>query len=304
MISALQNHPLGQEREKERKKMKHIVIIPNPKRDEGLSVTKRLSKMLITLGAVVYVDEKYENDFPSSVQRYGNFPSCADLIIVVGGDGSILDASSVALKYDLPLVGVNLGKVGYLSEIELDELDVLNRLFSGQYTVNEKMLLTVSKVCAGEEKACERLAVNDVIISHDSFLGIADFTLENSVGDSLKYRADGLILSTPAGSTAYSLSAGGPIVSHDIDSITATPICPHSFFKRYIIFKSEESIKIKNNSYTPLKLSVDGRYFSSLLYDEACIIKKANKRLKVLTFCENNMFSTLFKKMRILEDIQ
>ncbi|MBR2432867.1 MAG: NAD(+)/NADH kinase, partial [Clostridia bacterium] len=173
--------------------MKHIVIIPNPKRDEGLSVTKRLSKMLITLGAVVYVDEKYENDFPSSVQRYGIFPSCADLIIVVGGDGSILDASSVALEYDLPLVGVNLGKVGYLSEIELDELDLLNRLFSGQYTVDEKMLLTVSKVFAGEEKACERLAVNDVIISRDSFLGIADFTLENSVVFSEGF--DGFIMS-------------------------------------------------------------------------------------------------------------
>lgn len=284
--------------------MKHIVIIPNPKRDTGLSVTQKLSEMLTSSGAAVYVDKKYGNIFLSSVERYEQFPSSAELIIVVGGDGSILDASVVALQNDVPLVGVNLGKIGYLSEIELDNLDVLSRLFTGEYTINEKMLLTVSHKSESGVKECERLAVNDVIISHDTFLGIADFTLENGVGDSLKYRADGLILSTPAGSTAYSLSAGGPIVSHDIDSIAATPICPHSFFNRSIIFKSAESIKVKNNSDTPLNVSVDGRYFSSLACGEVCVIKMAEKKLKVLTFCENNMFSTLFKKMRILEDIQ
>ena len=166
------------------------------------------------------------------------------------------------------------------------------------------MLLTVSKVRGSSVEVCERLAVNDVIISHGAVLGIADFTLKNSAGDSLKCRADGLILSTPAGSTAYSLSAGGPIVSHDIDSITATPICPHSFFNRSIIFKPDEHVRIKNNSETPLNISVDGRYFSDFSRNEECVIKKADKKLKVLTFCENNMFSTLFKKMRILEDIQ
>jgi len=284
--------------------MKRIVIIPNPQRDEGLSVTKKLAELLIARGAAVYLDKKYDSTLPLELERYSEFPSCSDLIIVVGGDGSMLDASVLALKYDLPLLGVNLGKVGYLSEVELDELNLLGRLISGEYTVDEKMLLTVSKISGNDIISCERLAVNDVIISHDTFLGIADFSLENSVGDSLKYRADGLILSTPAGSTAYSLSAGGPIVSHDIDSITVTPICPHSFFNRSIIFKSTESIKVKNNSSTPLNVSVDGRYFSSISHGEECIVKMADKKLKIITFCENNMFSTLFKKMRILEDMQ
>ena len=284
--------------------MKHIVIIPNPGKDKDFIVTKNICSKLISFGASVYVDKKYGCELSSEVTLYGDFPHHAELIIVVGGDGSILDASVTALLWDIPLLGVNLGKVGYLSEVEPDNLDILARLFSGEYTVEEKMLLTVSAVRDGAAERAERLAVNDVIISHDTFLGIADFTLENSVGDCVKYRADGLILSTPAGSTAYSLSAGGPIISHDVDSIVATPICPHSFFNRSIIFKESERITLKNNSKTELNISIDGRYFTNLSAGDGCVIETADKKLKVLAFCENNMFSTLFRKMRILEDIK
>ncbi len=284
--------------------MKNVVIIPNPTKDPQFSVTKNLVKKLISLGITVYIDEKFSDGFSGEVAFYDKIPASAELIIVVGGDGSILDASVTAIEEDIPILGVNLGKVGYLSEVEPDNLDILSGLVCGDYKIQEKMLLSVVHKSAGTETRAVRLAVNDVIVSHDTFVGIADFILENSVGDCVKYRADGLILSTPAGSTAYALSAGGPIVSHDIDSITATPICPHSFFNRSIIFKSTEKIKLKNTSNTPLNVSVDGRYFHSVARDEECVIKMADKKLRVLTFSENNMFSTLFKKMRILEDIK
>ena len=284
--------------------MKNIAVIPNINKDLSLSVTKDLAEKLLSFGAEVYIESKYSAAVSPSVISYDSFPESAELIIVVGGDGSILDASVIALERDIPILGVNLGKVGYLSEVEPDNLDILSGIFSGNYSIEEKMLLCVNHVSDRVVHKAERLAVNDVIISHDTFLGIADFTLENSVGDCVKYRADGLILSTPAGSTAYSLSAGGPIVSHDIDSIVATPICPHSFFNRSIIFKSTENIKLKNISKTVLNISIDGRYFANLSVGEECQIKMAERKLKVLTFCENNMFSTLFKKMRILEDIK
>jgi len=284
--------------------MKNIVLMPNPTKDIGLKVTNNLAARLIDFGGEVYIDEGLEGIECDAVKRYVSFPNDAELIIVVGGDGSILDASVTAIKYDIPLLGVNLGKVGYLSEVEPDNLDILSRIFSGNYTVEEKMLLSVSHHSFGAVTKSDRLAVNDVIISHDTFLGIADFILENSASDSVKYRADGLILSTPAGSTAYSLSAGGPIVSHDIDSIVATPICPHSFFNRSIIFKADEIIKIRNVSNTVLNVSIDGRYFTSLSNTDECVINMSDKKLKVLTFLESNMFSTLFKKMRILEDIK
>ena len=284
--------------------MKNIVVIPNPKKDFDLSVTKSLTSRLARFGARVYVEEKYIAAVDSSAVPYNKFPEEAELIIVTGGDGSVLDASVLAIENDIPMLGVNLGKVGYLSEVEPDNLDILSGIISGNYKIEEKMLLSVSHIGCGVLEKSERLAVNDVIISHDSFLGIADFLLENSVGDSVKYRADGMILSTPAGSTAYNLSAGGPIVSHDIDSITATPICPHSFFNRSIIFKPGENITLKNTSNTILNISIDGRYFANLSFGEECLVKMDEKKLKMLTFSENNMFSTLFKKMRILEDVK
>ena len=283
--------------------MKKIVLMPNPTKDLGLRVTKNLASKLIDLGGEVYIDEKHEMPESDGVIRYKSFPEGAELIIVVGGDGSILDVSVTAIERDIPILGVNLGKVGYLSEVEPDNLDILSRLFSSNYTIEEKMLLSVAHHSFGTVERSSRLAVNDVIISHDTFLGIADFILENGNADSVKYRADGLILSTPAGSTAYSLSAGGPIVSHDIDCIVATPICPHSFFNRSIIFKDDEVIKIRNVSNTVLNISLDGRYFTSLSNSDECVINMSEKKLKVLTFLESNMFSTLFKKMRILEDI-
>ncbi len=283
--------------------MKHIVIIPNPKKDTKFSVTKNLAEKLNFFGSAVYIEKKYGECIDSSVILYEEFPKAAEAIIVVGGDGSVLDASVTAIENDIPLLAVNLGKVGYLSEVEPDNLDILSCLFSGKFEIEEKMLLSVTHVSFGLAHKAERLAVNDVIVSHDNFLGIAYFTLENGVGDCVKYRADGMILSTPAGSTAYNLSAGGPIISHDIDSIVATPICPHSFFNRSIIFKATENIKLRNISDTVLNISIDGRCFTNLSNNDECIIKMADKKLKMITFSENNMFSTLFKKMRILEDI-
>ena len=283
--------------------MKNIVIIPNPKKDAGLAVTAALTEKLTGFGAVVYIEDRRDFDAILSAKRYAEFPKEAELIIVVGGDGSVLDASMIAIERDIPILGVNLGKVGYLSEVEPENLDVLSGILSDGYKIEEKMLLSVLSNKCGAVKSSQRYAVNDVIISHDTFLGIADFTLENDMGDCVKYRADGMILSTPAGSTAYNLSAGGPIVSHDVDSIVATPICPHSFFNRSIIFKSNERIKLQNASDTELNVSIDGRYFVSLANGDECVICEADKKLKMLTFTKNSMFSNLFKKMRLLEDI-
>ena len=284
--------------------MNKFVLMPNPTKDVALKVTSNLAQKLISFGGTVYIDKKFDSYITADVIRYEEFPSDAELIIVVGGDGSILDASVTAIEKDIPLLGVNLGKVGYLSEVDPDNLDILSRIISGNYTIEEKMLLSVSHISFGAVTKSERLAVNDVIISHDTFLGIADFILQNGAYDSVKYRADGLIFSTPAGSTAYSLSAGGPIVSHNVDSIVATPICPHSFFNRSIIFNANENLTIKNVSNTVLNVSIDGRYFTSLSNTDECVVRMSEKKLKVLTFLESNMFSTLFKKMRILEDIK
>lgn len=283
--------------------MKNIVLSPNPLKDKGLLVTEKIAKKLIELNFNVYIDENYKIS-EKGVITYSSFPKDIDLMIVVGGDGSMLDASVIAIEKDIVMLGVNLGKVGYLSELEPQNLDMLSKIALGEYKINEMMLLDASVFSSGVLSKSLRCAVNDVIISHNSFLGIAEFKMTNSKKEWVKYRADGIIFSTPQGSTAYSLSAGGPVVCNSIDSIVATPICPHSFFNRSIIFNSDEQLTVENTGEAELNISLDGRFFANLTAGESCTVKTSDKKLKMLTFNENNMFSKLFSKMRILEDIK
>jgi len=283
--------------------MNTFLIIPNKNKDADYEVSTRVAKMLKERGATLYILDEYGTDLSGYAIKSGTVPLGVELIIVVGGDGSVIDASVIAVENDLPIVAVNLGNLGYLSEIELSELSLLDRLFTGEYKIEEKLLLSVSVNSGGVAHRSERFAVNDVIISHETYVGLAQLSLTDSNGASVKYRADGLIMSTPAGSTAYSLSAGGPLVSHDIDCIMATPICPHSFFNRSVIFNPTESLTLKNIGESGLNVSVDGRYFTMLEAGQSCVVRAAVKRFKMLTFSENNMFSTLFGKMKRFENI-
>ena len=282
--------------------MKKIILVPNPNKDESLMVTAAVIKKLLSLGFLPCLERKFVEVEKSGAEMFDTPPADAELLIVLGGDGSVIDASRLAIGLDIPLLGINLGKVGYLSEVETQNIDVLDRLATGDYKIENKMLLTVEKYSSnGAHEVSTRDAVNDVVFSHEDYFGISDFKLENSNGDRLIYRADGLILATPQGSTAYSLSAGGPIVAHDLDSITVTPVCPHSFFNRSIIYGKDECIKLSNSGEAVLNVSVDGRLFAKISEGEWCVVKKSDTRIKMLTFCENNMLSVLFKKIKVLD---
>lgn len=284
--------------------MKKIAIIPNASKDGAVDVLLLVAKKIYENGATALVNQKYLYACKDFATPYTQFPSECDLIIVIGGDGSVIDASQLAVRYDIPILGVNIGHLGYLAEIEPDSLNTLDRLFKNEYKFEEKMLLSAIRKINGEEvEVSERYAVNDVIISHESYLGVADFTLITDDKEMVKYRADGIIFSTPAGSTAYSLSAGGPVVDHGINSILVTPICPHSFFNRSIIFNENSVLMIKNTGNSTLKISIDGRCFAVLYSGEECVVQKSLKSLKMLAFNDNNMFSTLFSKMKKIENI-
>lgn len=283
--------------------MKKVIVIPNPQKDVGLSVTASVICKLSEMGISPYLSEKYASYGLSGATYFECEPTDAELIIVIGGDGSVIDASVTAVKLDIPLLGVNLGKVGYLSEVDADNLDSLSKLTKGEYVIEDKMLLQVKKIEAdGPGKSCLRFAVNDVVVSHDNYFGIADFRVQNGSGDRVKYRADGVIVSTPIGSTAYSLSAGGPIISHSVDAISVTPVCPHSFFNRTIVFGSGETVTVTNIGEGELNVSIDGRLTSKLLPMEACEVSSYDRRLKMVAFSGNNMFSVLFNKIKLLED--
>ena len=280
--------------------MKRIALLPNPKKDPTLRVTKNIADRLLAQGAILSLPPEYRGAFPTLASE--DFPGDPELILVIGGDGSILDASVDAIARGVPVLGVNLGRLGYLAELDPDHPELLDRLFTGDYTVREEMLLTVSILREGREIPSPRYAVNEVFASHDSAVGLATLKLLTAGGESVSYRADGLIFSTPIGSTAYSLSAGGPIVAHSVPSITVTPVCPHSFFNRSIVFSPREELRLSAGE-VPLGLSVDGRPFDTLYPGERCVIRRADCSLKLLTFRKNDTFSALFAKMRKLEEI-
>ena len=280
--------------------MKRIALLPNPKKDPTLRVTGEIVDRLSANGAFVSLPPQYRDAFPTLASE--SFPDAPDVFLVVGGDGSILDASVDAVAAGVPVFGVNLGKLGYLAELDPSQLDRLDRLFRGEYTVREEMLLTVSVLREGREVPSARYAVNEIFASHDGAVGLATLRLHTEAGESVSYRADGLIFSTPTGSTAYSLSAGGPIVAHSVPSITVTPVCPHSFFNRSIVFSPEERLTLTAGE-VPLGLSVDGRPFDTLYPGETCTIRRAEQCLRLLTFRENDNFSALFEKMRKLQEI-
>lgn len=281
--------------------MKNVVIIPNVKKDISLSVTYDVIKVLHGCGMTIYVESGVVKS--DLVSEYSEFPTDAELIIVIGGDGSVIDASRYAVEYDIPLLGVNLGKVGYLSEVDPTNISILSQICTGEYFIKEKMLLTVNRL-GKQDDSVARFAVNDIVLSEVSRLGVSDFVIEDSLGNSLKYRADGIIFATPQGSTAYSLSAGGPIVAHDVEGILLTAVCPHSFFNRPVMFNASEVIKVTNLGNEPLDVSIDGRSFDKIARNEACEIRRAEKNIKMLQFSKNSMFTGLFRKMRILEDIK
>ena len=285
--------------------MKKAILLPNSIKDKDLKITRATADMLVMLGITPYISCEYSECNVMGASFYSDIPEDADIIIVVGGDGSVIQASRIALELDLPILGINLGKVGYLAEVEPDSLDDLAVLVSGEYKIDEKMLLSTVKIDAnGNKTRLEYLAVNDVVFSHESFLGICDFKIMSDRGDHVYYRADAVIISTPAGSTAYSLSAGGPIISHDLDAIMVNPVCPHSFFNRAILYNPDDRITITNTGDSTLNISIDGRFCSNLLFGETCEVYRSSSRIKILTLSENNLFSTLSKKIKLLRDFE
>ena len=282
--------------------MKRIFIVTNPNKDVDYAVTKKTADFLQSHGAEIFMFSSEERSNIHGCSYTADYPDGIDLVIVIGGDGSFIDAAVYSERSDAAIIGVNLGKVGYLNEIEPDEIESLAKIFSNEYKIVTKMLLEVLVEDKNGSSSVERLAVNDVVISNQEHLEISDFVVYSKDGG-VRYRADGAVISTPQGSTAYSLSAGGPVVSHDAGAIILTPIAPHSFFNRSIVFGENELIKVKNTSSKSLNISVDGRLVHELLPSAKITVRSSNKKLKVMTFKDNNMFSNLFSKMQILEDI-
>ena len=284
--------------------MKKIILIPNAYKDKGYRVARRVIYQLRQNGADVYVSEEHKSLAWDEAQMYQTPPKDAELCIVMGGDGSVLDAAPLAIELNIPLLGVNLGRLGYLSTLEPDRLSLLDRLFNNKFKAKDTMLLSaIVHKANGNEIKIDRLSVNDIVICHDQNFGLADIAVLDNTGNSINYRADGMIIATPAGSSAYSLSAGGPLVESGVDAFCVTPICSHSFFNRSILFSASTTVTLKNNSERgqELALLVDGRICEKLFPGDEAHINVSDKKLKMIYFSDSGMLNTLWRKMEAAE---
>lgn len=221
----------------------------------------------------------------------------ADMVVVLGGDGTILEAARRASSRGTPVLGINMGHLGYMAELEPDELKLLSEVLAGNYTIDERSMLSVERVSG--QKHTIAYALNDAVISGGSIARIVDLELYEAETLIAKYRADGLIVTTPTGSTAYSMSAGGPIIDPRMACFCVTPICPHAMGARPLIFPDHARLSVKNTCQREkmLYLTLDGRTNLELAYGDLVHISKAERTARLVNLKGHDFYNKVHKKL-------
>ena len=252
-----------------------IKIIYNKDKDLDGEKIKKIIKFLKNKEIYYEIESKY-NDFNKKSDENNEKNNNYELILALGGDGTVMHGCKYALIYDVPIIGVNTGKLGFLTQIDINEISQLNNFFDGKYEIDERTVFEVT-LSSGKEKY---YAINDVVISRKESVKLINIDLYCNLQKVLSYRADGLIISTPTGSTAYSLAAGGPIVDVSLNGLIITPISSHSLAARPIIFDGDKEIKIVAKSENKQLISIDGNVINEIKKDEEVKIKVSNKKYK------------------------
>lgn len=280
--------------------MTNIGLIVNPDKSVCYEAARDLFDLTEEFGARVYCMPQNSTlaSLGATLLPEDSFFKACDMLITLGGDGTILHAAPRAAAHDLPVLGINLGTIGYMAEVEAQEIALVRRYFEGRYRLDSRMLLDVG-IRRKEELAARYTALNEAVISKGSISRIIKFDIAFNGRDIFDYRADGIILSTPTGSTAYSMSAGGPIVQPDYESILLTPICPYSLTARSIVFspQSRLSVSLPYLQGRDAFLAVDGRA-NLELYEGDCVeVRKADKPLKLIVLKDISFYEILNIKL-------
>ena len=217
-----------------------------------------------------------------------------DIVFIVGGDGTILRAAKYAVKYDKPIIGINAGRLGFLSDIEAESLSEIEKLISEGCPIEKRTVLEIEN---GENKT---FAINDVFVSKSVPGKIAELFVECNGHEVCRYRADGIVLSTPDGSTAYSMSAGGPILDTNLNAIIMTPVCPHSLISCSVVFSPEKIITVGYSlvcGEKELDVVVDGEMVFTLKKDEKLTVKCSEKSVKFINLSGRGFYEILNQKI-------
>ncbi len=223
----------------------------------------------------------------------------ADVIITIGGDGTIIRFAKRAAQDGKAVLGINAGRVGYLANIEQNEYNLLSKLSTGEYTIEERMMLCIT-VKENGNVIGEYQALNDAVISSGYLSRIIDVTASVDGGDVITYHADGLIAATPTGSTAYSMSAGGPVIDPSMKCFCLTPICSHSLAAKPILISGDKVIKLKaySKKRTDIHLSVDGRKVTAIKPFTEIFISQSKNAVKLVRINDRSFYKTLSLKFR------
>ena len=230
-------------------------------------------------------------------------PRACDLVIVLGGDGTLISMAARIAENDanVPILGVNFGSLGFLTEIRLAELyDSLESVFDGSARIEERMMLR-SRTMRRGALFSDRLAMNDVVITKGTMSRIIDLSVTIGKQPVMRVRADGLIIASPTGSTAYNLAAGGPIVHPDIDAIVLTPIAPHMLTNRPIVIPADGEVRIQpaaESSNEELFVTIDGQSGHSLEPEDEIIVERARQRLRLVRAVARTYFDVLREKLK------
>lgn len=275
-----------------------VEILTAVGRDPGLKYTSTVAERLLKNGCSVYAPY-IKGMLPNGVSS--EICKTPQLEIVLGGDGSIMRASHFAARVGAPIIGINLGHVGYLAELDLSEIDYLDKFFAGEYRIEKRSMLSVCHIRDGKLIGRPTLALNDAVITHGKISKILDIEVFCS-GETLgKYRADGFIVSTPTGSTAYSLAAGGPVLDPDISGVCLVPICPHSLTTRPLVVPDSKEIEVRYLGHAGIvALSVDGGDTASLEPGDSVIINRAEATADFVRFDKGHdagFYSTFRNKL-------
>jgi NAD+ kinase len=283
--------------------MKKIGLITNNNKKKAVNIAIHVYEYLIErkINVLLLAEDNMPVKYKLPSVSSDDFSASADAIISVGGDGTFLRAARYSFKRQIPVMGINVGNLGFLTEVNLkDYTTAIDDLLKGSYKIEERMLLEMvihrGKRVIGDNNGAFT-ALNEFTLTRDMMSKIIDLEVIVNGLDVISFRADGIIIATPTGSTAYSLSAGGPIVEPMNESVIITPICAHSLFARSMVISPRNNLEIKLKSKNKNDiLSVDGTKKDIFLYSGDILkINKSELKLKLITF-NNNIFFKVFKE--------
>lgn len=276
-----------------------MILAPHREKDHALRLALGLVDEIERLGARVFLDPEGADALgrPELAWPHESWAG-ADAVVVLGGDGALLHAARRAAPLEVPVLGVNVGRLGFLADVEASELpSLLQRFVEGAFLVEERMMATARLLRDGAGSG-QFLALNDVVVARSTYSRIA--RLEARAGDAVigAFPADGLIVATPTGSTAYSLSAGGPIVHPLLECFVITPICPHSLAARPVVVRPQETITISvHGPADDLVMTVDGQQSHVMRPTDVVVVERAPHRARLVRLSGRSPYALLRERL-------